>query len=130
MSIPAIGSVGFTPMVAPTLPTPPAAGVDDEVRLDALPRAEAYAGHDGDVRRGRDQTDDRVAGADVDPIVGLDGTAEHRLRHQPPRQQHRLAVDRGRSHLRKALEHRAPGARPAPALAAVAPQPCVEGGRA
>jgi flagellar hook-basal body complex protein FliE len=27
MSIPAIGSVGFTPMVAPTLPTPPAAGV-------------------------------------------------------------------------------------------------------
>ncbi|NJP42456.1 RNA polymerase sigma factor SigE [Actinacidiphila epipremni] len=42
----------------------------------------------------------------------------------------RSRIHRGRSHLRKALEHRAPGARPAPALAAVAPQPCVEGGRA
>ncbi|MFI0943992.1 RNA polymerase sigma factor SigE [Streptomyces sp. NPDC021020] len=48
----------------------------------------------------------------------------------------RSRIHRGRSHLRKALEHRAPGARPAgspadvPALAAVAPQPGQEGGRA
>lgn len=41
----------------------------------------------------------------------------------------RSRIHRGRSHLRKALEHRAPGARPAPALAATAPKP-LEGGRA
>ncbi|SDN27979.1 RNA polymerase sigma factor SigE [Actinacidiphila guanduensis] len=42
----------------------------------------------------------------------------------------RSRIHRGRSHLRKALEHRAPGARPAPALAATAPKPGQEGGRA
>ncbi|MBM9507707.1 RNA polymerase sigma factor SigE [Actinacidiphila acididurans] len=42
----------------------------------------------------------------------------------------RSRIHRGRSHLRKALEHRAPGARPAPALAATAPKPGLEGGRA
>ncbi|WP_078901545.1 RNA polymerase sigma factor SigE [Actinacidiphila yeochonensis] len=43
----------------------------------------------------------------------------------------RSRIHRGRSHLRKALEHRAPGARPAPALAAAAsvPEPGQEGGR-
>ncbi|MYS24994.1 RNA polymerase sigma-70 factor, ECF subfamily [Streptomyces sp. DvalAA-14] len=41
----------------------------------------------------------------------------------------RSRIHRGRSHLRKALEHRAPGARPAPALAATAPKPGLEGGR-
>jgi RNA polymerase sigma-70 factor (ECF subfamily) len=42
----------------------------------------------------------------------------------------RSRIHRGRSHLRKALEHRAPGARPVPALAAAVPQPGLEGGRA
>ena len=44
----------------------------------------------------------------------------------------RSRIHRGRSQLRKALAHRAPGpGRPsAPALAAVAPQPGLEGGRA
>jgi RNA polymerase sigma-70 factor, ECF subfamily len=43
----------------------------------------------------------------------------------------RSRIHRGRSHLRKALEHRAPGTvRPAPALAAVAQKPGLEGGRA
>jgi RNA polymerase sigma-70 factor (ECF subfamily) len=45
----------------------------------------------------------------------------------------RSRIHRGRSHLRKALEHRAPApARPvpAPALAATAPKPGLEGGRA
>ncbi len=41
----------------------------------------------------------------------------------------RSRIHRGRSHLRKALEHRAPGARPAPAFAAAAPKPGLEGGR-
>ncbi|WP_225846220.1 RNA polymerase sigma factor SigE [Streptomyces sp. HPF1205] len=41
----------------------------------------------------------------------------------------RSRIHRGRSHLRKALEHRAPGVRPAPALAATAPEPGLEGGR-
>ncbi|WP_405587145.1 RNA polymerase sigma factor SigE [Streptomyces sp. NBC_01190] len=42
----------------------------------------------------------------------------------------RSRIHRGRSHLRKALEHRAPGARPVPALAAAVPKPGLEGGRA
>jgi RNA polymerase sigma-70 factor (ECF subfamily) len=42
----------------------------------------------------------------------------------------RSRIHRGRSHLRKALEHRAPGMRPAPALAVTAPEPGLEGGRA
>jgi RNA polymerase sigma-70 factor (ECF subfamily) len=42
----------------------------------------------------------------------------------------RSRIHRGRSHLRKALEHRAPAARPDQALAATAPQPGLEGGRA
>ncbi|MET9223421.1 RNA polymerase sigma factor SigE [Streptomyces sp. NPDC088197] len=41
----------------------------------------------------------------------------------------RSRIHRGRSHLRKALEHRAPGARPAPALAAATQKPGQEGGR-
>ena len=41
----------------------------------------------------------------------------------------RSRIHRGRSHLRKALEHRAPGARPAPAFAATALKPGLEGGR-
>jgi len=41
----------------------------------------------------------------------------------------RSRIHRGRSHLRKALEHRAPGVRPAPALATAAPKPGLEGGR-
>ena len=39
MSIPAIGSVGFTPMVAPTLPTPPTAGVDAASQVGAASSA-------------------------------------------------------------------------------------------
>src|SRR3954469_8218577 len=39
----------------------------------------------------------------------------------------RSRIHRGRSHLRKALEHRAPGARPAPALAAAGVAPGVLG---
>ncbi|MEC3996818.1 RNA polymerase sigma factor SigE [Actinacidiphila sp. DG2A-62] len=46
----------------------------------------------------------------------------------------RSRIHRGRSHLRKALEHRAPAVAarpvPAPALAATAPKPGLEGGRA
>ena len=43
----------------------------------------------------------------------------------------RSRIHRGRSHLRKALEHRAPAtAQQGPALAATAPKPGLEGGRA
>lgn len=42
----------------------------------------------------------------------------------------RSRIHRGRSHLRKALEHRAPAARPGQAPALVTQQPGLEGGRA
>ncbi|MEU3464382.1 RNA polymerase sigma factor SigE [Streptomyces sp. NPDC006733] len=41
----------------------------------------------------------------------------------------RSRIHRGRSHLRKALEHRSPAARPGRALAAAIPKPGLEGGR-